>query len=151
MASYIEDALTPGERVLHTAHVSWWSQWFPLLIGLVTLPLFGLGLLAWGYAYVQYKTTELAITTKRVIVKTGFISRQTIELNLAKVESIQVNQSMLGRLLDHGSLLISGGGNPQAPINGISQPMAFRKAFMEAQDSGLAASQVVQRAGHIVT
>jgi uncharacterized membrane protein YdbT with pleckstrin-like domain len=138
MASYIEGALTPGETVLHNAHVSWWSLWGPLALGLVTLPLFGLGLIAWGYAWVQYKTTELAITNKRVIVKTGFISRQTIELNIAKVESIQVNQTMMGRMLDYGSLLISGGGNPQAPINGISEPLAFRKAFMEAQDgSGL--------------
>jgi len=134
MASYIEGALAPGEELRHIAHVSWWSLWVPLLVGLVLLPAFGLGLLAWAWAWVQYKTTELAITSKRVIVKRGFISRQTIEINLGKVESIQVNQTVMGRLLNHGSLLISGGGNPQAPINGISEPLAFRKAFMAAQD-----------------
>jgi uncharacterized membrane protein YdbT with pleckstrin-like domain len=141
MASYIEGALTPGERVLHTAHVSWWSQWVPLLIGVVGLVAFGLGLIALAYAYIQYKTTELAITNKRVIVKNGFISRQTTELNLAKVESIQVNQTVMGRLLDYGSLLISGGGLPQASLNGIADPLAFRKAFIQAQDGQMQPSR----------
>jgi uncharacterized membrane protein YdbT with pleckstrin-like domain len=134
MSSYIEGALTQDERVLHHAHVSLWSLWVPLLVGLVLLPAFGIGLIAWGYAYVMYKTTELAVTNKRVIVKQGFISRQTIEININKVESIQVDQTVMGRMLDYGSLLISGAGSPQAPLNGISKPLAFRRAFMEAQD-----------------
>ena len=134
MSSYIEGALTQDERVLHEAHVSWWSLWVPLLLGAVLLPAFGLGLLLWGYAYVKYKTTELAVTNKRVIVKQGFISRQTIEININKVESIQVDQTVMGRLLDFGSLLIAGAGTPQAPLKGISKPLGFRRAFMEAQD-----------------
>lgn len=137
MSSYIEGALTADERVLHHAHVSLWSLWGPLLLGLVLLPAFGAGLVAWGYAWVKYKTTELAVTNKRVIVKQGFISRQTIEINIQKVESIQVDQSVMGRLLDFGSLLISGAGSPQAPLRGISKPLAFRRAFMEAQDGAV--------------
>lgn len=85
-------------------------------------------------AYVRYKTTELAITTKRVIVKHGFIRRRTVEININKVESIQVDQEVLGRMFNFGTLVIAGAGDPQAPIAGISSPMAFRKAFIEAQD-----------------
>ena len=99
------------------------------------LPLFGAGLIFLAVAFVKYKTTELAITTRRVIAKFGFISRRTVELNINKVESIQVDQSVMGRILGYGTLVISGGGIPQAPIPGISNPIAFRKAFIEAQDT----------------
>lgn len=135
MASYIEGALIKDEKVMYIGHISLWSLSHLLALGLLTLPLFGLGLVLWLMAYIQYKTTELAITNKRVIAKFGFISRKTIELNIARVESIQVNQGIAGRIFDFGTLVISGAGNPQAPIPGISDPMSFRRAFMEAQDS----------------
>lgn len=135
MASYIEGALIKDEKVMYIGHISLWSLSHLLALGLLTLPLFGLGLVLWLMAYIQYKTTELAITNKRVIAKFGFISRKTIELNIARVESIQVNQGVAGRIFNFGTLVISGAGNPQAPIPGISDPMSFRRAFMEAQDS----------------
>ena len=136
MASYVEGALVKDERVVYIGRVSMWSLSLPIFLGLVLLPLFGAGLVFWLIAWVRYKTTELAITNKRVIAKFGFISRRTVEINIHKVESIQVDQSMLGRIFNFGTLLISGAGDPQAPITGISDPMAFRKAFMEAQDQG---------------
>jgi len=141
MASYVEGALTKDERVLHVGHISLWSLWVWLALGGLLLAAFGAGLVCWLVAYVKYKTTELAITNKRVIVKEGFISRRTIELNINKVESIQVDQSLAGRLFNFGTLLIAGGGNPQAPVAGISNPMAFRKAFIEAQDEAGAAAR----------
>ena len=134
MTSYVEGALVKDERVVHVGNISLWSLAGPLLLGLVLLPLFGVGLVFWVVAYVKYKTTELAITNKRVIAKFGFISRRTVELNINKVESIQVDQSVLGRIFNFGTLVISGAGDPQAPIPGISDPMSFRKAFIEAQD-----------------
>jgi uncharacterized membrane protein YdbT with pleckstrin-like domain len=135
MTSYVEAALIRDERIVHVGHISLWSLWGYILPGILLLPLFGLGLVLLLVAYVKYRTTELAITTRRVIAKFGFISRRTVELNIQKVESIQVEQSMMGRILDYGTLIIYGGGNPQAPIPGISHPIAFRKAFIEAQDA----------------
>lgn len=134
MASYIEDALIQDERILYTGRISLWPMWWLLLLGVLLLPAFGLGLIFLATAYIKYKTTELAITNKRVIAKFGFISRRTVEINISKVESIQVDQSVLGRIFDFGTLLIAGTGVSQAPILGISKPMEFRKAFMEAQD-----------------
>ncbi len=134
MTSYVEGALVADEKIVYVGHVSLWSLWLLIVVGFVLLAAFGLGLIFWLVAYVKYKSTELAITNRRVIAKFGFISRRTIEINIAKVESIQVDQGILGRILDFGTLVISGAGNPQAPIPGISDPMAFRKAFMEAQD-----------------
>lgn len=134
MTSYVEGALVKDEKILHVGHISLWSLWHLIALGLVLLPAFGIGLLFWVTAYVRYKTTELAITTRRVIVKHGFIRRRTVEININKVESIQVDQEILGRMFNFGTLVIAGAGDPQAPITGISQPMAFRKAFIEAQD-----------------
>lgn len=135
MASYIEGALIKGEKVIYTGHVSLWSLTPLIVLGLLTIGFFGLGLIFWVMALIRYKTTELAFTNKRVIAKFGFISRQTVELNINKVESIQVNQGIFGRIFNYGTLTISGAGNPQAPIPGISDPMSFRRAFMESQDS----------------
>ena len=134
MTSYVEGALVTDEKIVYLGHISLWSLSHLIALGIVLLPVFGIGLIFLIKAYVKYKTTELAITTKRVIVKFGFIRRSTVEININKVESIQVDQEMLGRMFNFGTLIIAGAGNPQAPISGISEPMEFRKAFIEAQE-----------------
>ena len=135
MSRYVDQVLVPGERVVHLGRTSLWSVWHLLLFGLLLLPAFGLGLILWAAAYVRIRSTELAVTTKRVIVKHGFIRRNTIEININKVESIQVNQSFMGRMLNFGTLVIAGTGASHAPIDGIAEPLVFRRAFVEAQDS----------------
>ena len=106
-----------------------------MLLGLIFLAFYGLGLLFWAAAAIRYFTTELAITNKRVIAKFGLISRSTIEINLQKIESIQVDQGILGRIFNFGSIVVSGAGNPQAPIPGISSPLEFRRSFIDTQES----------------
>lgn len=134
MTSYVEGALIQDEKIVHLGHISLWSMWHLIALGILLLPLVGIGLIFLVKAYIRYKTTELAITTKRVIVKFGFVRRSTVEININKVESIQVDQDVFGRLFDFGTLIISGAGSAQAPIPGISEPMEFRKAFIEAQE-----------------
>lgn len=146
MGSYVEGALTKGEQVVHQGRVSIWSLLPLLLLGLIFLMLYGLGLLFWIAAAVRYFTTELAITNKRVIAKFGLISRSTIEINLQKIESIQVNQGILGRIFNFGSIVVSGAGNPQAPIPGISNPLQFRRAFVDTQESTGQAQLIAQPA-----
>jgi uncharacterized membrane protein YdbT with pleckstrin-like domain len=153
MSSYIENSLIQDEKILYQARISWWSL-FPLLfLGVVLIPAFGLfvgislapileiglaifliptvgaGLVIVLVACARYISTELAITNKRVIAKFGFISRSTVEINLPKIESIQVHQGIFGRIFDYGSLVIAGAGSPKAPIPGIAQPLEFRKTF----------------------
>ena len=135
MSSYVDQVLVPGERVVHVGRTSLWSVWHLLVVGLLLLPAFGLGLVLWAVAYVRIRSTELAVTTKRLIVKHGFIRRNTIEININKVESIQVNQSLMGRMLGFGTLIIAGTGASHAPIDGIAEPLAFRRAFVESQDA----------------
>lgn len=133
MTSYVEGALIKDERIVHIGHISLWSMWHLIALGIVLLPVL-IGLFFLVQAYIRYKTTELAVTNKRVIVKLGFIRRSTVEININKVESVQVDQGLLGRLFDFGTLIISGAGAAQAPLHGIAEPLGFRKAFIEAQE-----------------
>lgn len=141
LGTYVNSTLGNDEKVIYEARVSFWST-LPLLaagtifmlVGL-KLPLaFIVGAVFCIAALIRYKTTELAITNKRVIAKFGLVSRNTIEMNLAKIESIQVHQSIEARLFGFGSLILSGAGTPQAPILGIANPLEFRKAFISAQE-----------------
>ena len=134
MSSYIDNVVGSGEKVEYHAKVSLWSMMPLFLLGLVLLPVYGLGLVIWVIAFLQYSSTELAITNKKIVAKFGFIKRDTIELLLPKAESVQVNQSILGRIFNFGSVVVSGAGNPQAPVPGIDNPMEFRKSFMEIQE-----------------
>ena len=138
MSSYVDSVIGKEEVIEYIAHVSIWSLLPYIIFGFVLLPVFGIGLILWIMAIVRYMTTELAITNKKIIAKFGFIQRNTIELLLPKIESVQVNQSILGRIFNFGSIVASGAGNPQAPVPGIANPIEFRKKFMEIQESSVA-------------
>ncbi len=134
MASYIDSVLIKDEAVIYRGNLSLWPQALMILLGIVLLPVVaGLFILLW--VYITYKATELAITNKRIIAKFGFIRRETVEINLTKVESIRVDQSILGRLLNYGTIVVSGTGSHNAPVPNISNPLEFRKKFMEATDA----------------
>ena len=74
---------------------------------------------------------EFAITNRRVIVKTGLISRKTFEMNLSKIESVNVDQSILGRILGYGTIRIVGSGGTKEEFPNIQKPLEFRKKFQE--------------------
>ncbi len=135
MASYVDQVLIKDETVLYRGHLTLWGFFWWIFLGLLLLPLLGAGLLLWLWAWIVYKSTELAVTNKRIIVKSGLIQRNTIEMFLDKVESIQVDQGIFGRLFDFGSITISGTGGDKSPVRNVSQPLEFRKAFMTAVDA----------------
>lgn len=129
--SYIDDSLIAGETVIHRARVSWWSQFGLVLLGIVTLVVV-IGLFFLIAAWIKVRSTEIAITNRRVIAKFGFIKRHTVEINLDKVEALKVEQGFLGRILNYGTIFISGAGTSVAPIANIADPLVFRRKFMEA-------------------
>ena len=133
---YVTQNLLKDETVQYEGRISVWSLWLSLLLGFILLPTFGIGLIFFVLAALRYYTTELAVTNKRIIAKFGFIRRSTVELNLDKVESLQVEQGIIGRIFNYGSIVISGAGNPQAPIPGISKPIEFRSKVFEVQEDG---------------
>lgn len=130
MASYIESNLTTNEKIIKKAQVSWWSQTAMFIMGLLTIAI-GIGILFFIVAILRVMTTELALTNRRVMAKTGFIRRDSVELRLEKVEGIIVNQGILGRLLNYGTIVISGTGGIRTPIPFIRNPLEFRRVVNE--------------------
>lgn len=130
MASYVDDNLTTNEKVINRAKVSWWSQWHMILLGLLTI-WFGFGLLFFIGAALRVMTTELALTNKRVIAKTGLIGRDSIELRLEKVEGFIVKQGIMGRILNYGTVIVSSTVGIKTPIPFIGSPMQFRRVANE--------------------
>jgi len=82
-----------------------------------------------GKPFLDRAVTELVITNRRIIAKFGFLRRRTIGLNLAKIESIRVDQGLLGRMLDFGDIVVVGTGGSREPIPGISRPLEFRRQY----------------------
>ena len=134
--SYIDDSLIEGETILHRARVSWWSQAGLVILGILLLVLVvGLALLI--AAWIRVRSTEIAITNRRVIAKFGFVKRDTVEINLDKVEALRVEQGFMGRMLNFGTVFISGAGTSVAPIKDIADPLVFRRKFMEATNRSI--------------
>lgn len=135
--SYLYDSTK--DRVLSYAKIHWIIYLRDIILLLVGISicftetwllaplLFLLAIILFIKDFIYVRTTELAITSNAVIVKTGFIRRETIELRLDKLESIRVVQSILGRILDYGSIYATGSGITTAPINRIQHPLRFKK------------------------
>lgn len=122
MGKYVDSNLISGEKVVYEGKLHWIV--FVSLGAIFTL---------WIGPLIQWFTNEYAITNKRIIVKVGFISRTTLELNHLRVESVNVNQTILGRILGYGTLVVIGTGGTTQPFRRISRPLEFRKAFQELQ------------------
>lgn len=126
MASYIENNLARDEKIIFRAQVSWMSQFWYILFGILLLSI-GVGILLILLAIINVMTTELALTNRRIIAKTGLIRRNTIELKVNRVESLAVDQSILGRIFNFGSVVVKGTGGSHAPIPYIANPLGFRQ------------------------
>ena len=147
--SYVATIVGPGEHVVYSGKMSLFSILSSLIggllliaigIGLAILNPFGAlvavaGLIVILAALIRRNSTELAVTNRRVIAKFGFIRRSTVELNLAKVESIRVEQSVLGRIFNYGSIIVTGTGSTMDPIPFIANPIGFRQAVQAATDT----------------
>ena len=136
--SYIDQSLVEGETIVHRAHVSWWSQFGFVLLGIVTLVV-GIGLIFLAIAWIRVHSTEIAITNRRIIAKFGFVQRRTIEININQVESLRVDQGFWGRLLNFGTIIVAGTGSSLEPAPDIADPLVFRRRFMEATNRPITA------------
>jgi uncharacterized membrane protein YdbT with pleckstrin-like domain len=77
-------------------------------------------------------TTEIAVTSERVVYKTGLIRRATSEMNVHKVESVLIHQSILGRMLNFGTVIVRGTGQGIEPLYTVAEPLALRRSMLEA-------------------
>ncbi len=153
MARYIDEILQPGEKVLYSTNAHWMfylpaiAAWIVVAILLVgsfaasAIP--ALMLVCWAAAAVMAVavlfwtlrawfhrwTTETDVTNMRVVHKTGFIKRRSFEMALDKIESVDVDQSILGRLMNYGDVTVNGVGEGREKIRTIASPLAFRSAI----------------------
>ena len=149
--SYIKHVIQPGEKIIMVGRLSWivyHRALFYLLLGVIlillehafwdkdfiiylTAAIFAaLVLVALAQAAFQRWTTEIAVTDRRVIFKRGFINRHTIEMNMDKVASVDVDQSIPGRLLNYGTVTVQGTGMSFEPLRRIESPLALRNAII---------------------
>ena len=151
--SFLVNSLGPGEVVVHRATVHWVALFWPSLAVLalaalwaffssavahwiIALPL--ICALAWlGEALLRKWTTELGVTTRKVVAKWGLVARRSIEQRLEKVDSIEVDQTFTGRILNYGSITVHGSGLTAAPIRNIADPISFRRKVEDALHSKL--------------
>ena len=143
---YVDKNLMSGEVVLYEAKISWVNYLpsiFLFIVGILLIRLYStigyviiiISVFNFLVAFITRWTTELVVTSKRVIHKTGLISRKTIELNHSKVESYYVEQSVLGRIFDFGTIIIHGTGGGKNPIRDVDSPLMFRNKAMEIIDT----------------
>ena len=153
MGRYIDDILQPGEKVLYSTNAHWIFFLPAILLWILAAVFFVLSgmvptgspliVACWALATIValvalYRTvtawfhrwtTETDVTNLRVVHKTGFISRKTFEMSLDKVESVDVTQSIMGRIFDFGDVTIMGVGEGKETIRTIASPLAFRNAI----------------------
>jgi len=148
--SYVQRVLQPGETVRHVASIHWivYSPGTLMLILALLVLIYGeifaermifwqipagilavFGLFLLVPEWFAWWTTEIAVTTQRVIYKTGLIRRKTKEMHMDKVESVEVDQSILGRLLDYGTVSIIGTGESVERLQKIARPIELRNSI----------------------
>ncbi len=120
---YVDSNLSSGEQIVHRGQLHW-AIYVP---GIVLLPVF-IGVLFLISAVIARMSTEMAVTNKRVIIKAGLISRRTVEMNLSKVENIGVDQGIVGRILNYGTITVVGTGGTREPFKWVAAPLDFRRA-----------------------
>jgi uncharacterized membrane protein YdbT with pleckstrin-like domain len=163
--SYLEKNLIPGEKILYKTRLHWIVVLWPVSLGLL-FGLSGLILLIhalWpgraadysgvmmvaalilllaatisvAVALLKRAATEMAVTDHRVVVKIGVFSRRTIELLLAKVESIGVDETLFGRILGYGTVVLRGTGGTPESFSTIAHPLEFRRAVQQQIEQSL--------------
>lgn len=161
MSSYIDSNLMPNEKVIFRTRPHWVifssaiATAVVVLFALIAGPFTSIGqweilgrrVFVWAVmlgtvgtifvgfvAYIDYISSEFGITNKRVLIKLGFISRRSLEVLLPKIESIAVIQSIPGRVLKYGSIIISGTGGSKDTFRNIPKPLEFRKLIQEQVD-----------------
>lgn len=125
--SYIEESLSDGEKIegLFRLH---WLAWMPMvgwiILGFVT---FGITWLIALYEFLRLRYMELGVTNKRAILKRGIISRRTEEMKLTSIETVEIDQGIIGRILGFGKVRLTGRGTSDFVFKGIDDPIAVKR------------------------
>lgn len=123
MGRYANSNLMINEQVVEETHHHW-IHFFTArgFASLFILPL------------IEHYTNEFVVTNYRVIVRNCWPNIWSVEMNLHQIEAVLVDQSLLGRILGYGNLIIIGSGGTREYVDDVVNPLLFRRRFMEAQN-----------------
>lgn len=125
--SYIQESLSKDEQVVALFRLHW-VAYLPMVLWLVlALVTFGLTLFLALYEYLKLRFTEQGVTNKRVILKTGIISRQSEEMKLKSIETVEINQGVFGRIFGFGNIHVTGRGTSDVVFKAIDDPIAVKR------------------------
>ena len=122
---YVSKSLVTGEHIVYEGRFHWSYKLSALVWLVLILP----GLIMLIYMW----STEIAITNRRLIYKRGWIARRTDEINLNRIEEVNLKQGLLGRVLGYGKVVCKGTGSGDIDLPVIGAPMQFKRALQEAQ------------------
>jgi hypothetical protein len=159
--TYVESNLVPGESVIYQTRLHWIVMLWHMVLGCLLLGLPGVLLLYYAFSHTEIElrtlhimegggvallvcgvavmlvgmmrrsATEMAVTNRRVVIKTGLGSRKTIEMLLNKVESIEVSETAFGRMLGYGTIVVIGTGGTPEPFHKVAHPLEFRSEVQQ--------------------
>ena len=135
----VDKHLMTGEKIIYQTKLNW-TEYIKgiilILIGLVFIKSLGgfiifIGLISLGITYMKIKSSEFAVTDKRVLIKVGIFRTHSLETMLNKVEGIHVEQGIMGKIVNSGSIIVKGTGGTNNPFQNIDKPFEFRTAVNE--------------------
>lgn len=121
---YTESALVSGERVQYVGHFRWLQKIAALVL---------CGIIVGIYWVIEMRSTEMAITSRRLIYKRGWIARETDELSLHRIEEVNLQQGFWGRVLGYGKVHVQGMGGGEILLPTMGSPTRFKRELQEAQ------------------
>lgn len=127
--AYIEESLSSNEQVVEIFRLHGFAYLPVVGWAILAIPTFGITLPIAIYVYLKLKFTEQGVTSKRIILKTGIISRISEEMKISSVETVEIKQGVLGRLFGFGNLEITGRGSSDLVFRNIDNPMAVKRSI----------------------
>lgn len=151
--SYVRKNLVAGETLVYLTGVHWSMLFWPIVLAvlvggagvasyvlrrdllIVAVVLLLVAAIVLISAVVRRNSTEIGVTNRRVIIKTGMLSRRSLEIMLPKVESIRIDEPAMGRILGYGTVVIHGTGGTPEPFPKIAHPAEFRREVQQQMDA----------------
>jgi uncharacterized membrane protein YdbT with pleckstrin-like domain len=141
--SYLDESLAPGETIVARFELHWTAKG-RLILGIVLIPVV-VGIFITIYEWLRLRAIELGVTTHRVVRKTGIISRQTEEIRLSAIETVDLQQSTWGRLLGYGDVRVTGRGESSMLLYRVADPVGVKRSIESAYSTNIERAGLANR------
>ena len=133
--SYLDESLGPGETIVARFHLHWTAKG-RLILGIVLIPLI-VGIFLAIYEWLRLRAIELGVTSHRVVYKTGIVGRETEEVRLSAIETVDLHQTTWGRILGYGDVRVTGRGESSLVFSRVTDPVAVKRAIETAYSANV--------------